>query len=238
MILTQCALSICSPEGLQSELDKITSFLLANGYHEHIINSCMARKIKHFHAPPKFGPEKCPVYLRLPWLGSVSTTFELLVKSAIQHCFTTVEPRVFYTTSQLLPATKKDVLPASKKSNVVYQFSCHCDSRYVGRTSQRLQDKIKLHVPKTIRSGVSSQKRVLPARDCKSYSQSATQHLASDSAIGPHLLQNPTCVQYYGDSRFSILAKGRSRFHPSSLKATFVKPLTLFSVGKKNWSVA
>ena len=43
-------------------------------------------------------------------------------------------------------------MPALQKSNVIYQFSCHCDSRYVGRTSQRLQDRIKQHVPKSIRS--------------------------------------------------------------------------------------
>ena len=47
-------------------------------------------------------------------------------------------------------AISKDVLPALQKSNVIYQFSCHCDSRYVGSTSQRLQDRIK-HVPKSIR---------------------------------------------------------------------------------------
>ena len=134
-----------------------------------------------------------------------------------------MEPRVFYTTNQLFPATKKDVLPAAKKSDVIYQFLCHCDSRYVGRTSQRLQDRIKQHVPKSIRSGVSSQKRVLPARDCKSSSQSAPQDLASDSAIGLHLLQNPTCAQHHDDSRFSILAKGRSPFHLSALEATFIK---------------
>ena len=43
-------------------------------------------------------------------------------------------------------------LPALQKSNVIYQFSCHCNSRYVGRTSQMLQDRIKQHVPKSIRS--------------------------------------------------------------------------------------
>ena len=184
--------------GVRSRV-RIKSILLANGYLEHIINSCMARKIKHFHVPTKFGPKKCPVYLRLPWLCSVSTKFEMQVKSVIQHCFTTMEPRVFYTTSQLLPATKKDVLPSSKKSNVIDQFSRHCDSRYVdrGRTSQRLHDKIKQHVPKSIRSGVSSQKRVLSASDCKSFSQSATQHLASGLGIELYLQQNPTCAQHY-----------------------------------------
>ena len=158
----------------------------------------------------------------------------MLVKSAIQHYFTTVEPYAFYT-CQLLPATKKNVLPASKKSNVIYRFSCHCDSWYVRRTSQRLQGRIKQHVPKSIRSGVSSQKRVLPARDRKFSSQSATQHLASDSAIGPHLLQNPTCAQHYDDNRFSILAKSRSFFHLSALEATFIKTSNLILCRQKEF---
>ena len=46
---------------------------MVNGYPEHVIKSFMAMKMKQFHVLPKFGPEKCPVYLRLPWLGSVST---------------------------------------------------------------------------------------------------------------------------------------------------------------------
>ena len=49
------------------------------------------------------------------------------------------------------------------------------------------------------------------------------QSLASDSAIGNHLSQNPTCAQHYDDSRFSILVQGRSPFHLSALEATFIK---------------
>ena len=37
------------------------------------------------------------------------------------------------------------------------------------------------------------------------------------------LLQNPTCAQHYDDSRFSIFAQGRSRFHLSALESTFIK---------------
>ena len=183
----------------------------------------MAMKMKQFHALRKFGPEKCLVYLRLPWLSSVSNRFEKQVKSAVKQCFSAVEPRVVYSTNELLPATNKYVLPALQKSNVIYQFSCHCDSRYVGRTSQTLLDRIKQHVPKSIRSCSSSQNRLLPARRCKSSTQTNTQFLASDSAIGLHLLQNPTCAQHYDDSRFSILAQGRSPFHLSDLEATFIK---------------
>ena len=134
-----------------------------------------------------------------------------------------MEPRVVYSTDELLPATNKNVLPALQKSNVIYQFSCHCDTRYVGRASQRLQDRIKQHVPKSIRSCSSFQKRLLPARRCKSFTQTTTQSIASDSAIGLHLLQNPNCAQHYDDSRLSILAQGRLPFYLSALEATFIK---------------
>ena len=70
--------------------------------------------------------------------------------TAVKRCYFAVEPCIVYTTRQLLPVAKKDVLPAFHQSNIVYQFLCHCDSRYVGRTSQRLQQRIKQHVPKTI----------------------------------------------------------------------------------------
>ena len=134
-----------------------------------------------------------------------------------------MEPRVVYSTNELLPATNKDVAPASQKSNVIYQFSCHCGSRYVRRTSKRLQNRIKQHVPNSIRSCSSSQKRLLPARRCKSSTQTNTQSLASDSTIEFHPLQNLTCAQHYDDSRFSILVQGRLPPHLSALEATFIK---------------
>ena len=119
LTLTHWALPICSPERLPSELDKIKFILLTNRYPEHVIKSFMAMKMKQFHALPKLGPEKCLVYLRLPWLGSVSTRFEKQVKSAVKQCFSAVEPRVVYSTNELLSATNKEVLPALQKSNVI-----------------------------------------------------------------------------------------------------------------------
>ena len=76
----------------------------------------MAKKMKQFYALPKFGPEKCPVHLHMPWLGFDSTQFKKQVKCDVKQCFSAVEPRVVY-------ATNKDVLPALQKSNVIYQFS-------------------------------------------------------------------------------------------------------------------
>jgi len=53
------------------------------------------------------------------------------IKTAVKTCFSVLEPRVVYTTKDLSPANKKDILPVFQQSNVIYQFSGHCDSRYV-----------------------------------------------------------------------------------------------------------
>ena len=111
---------------------------------------------------------------------------------------------------------------------MIYQVSCHFDIRYIGCTSERLQDRIKQHVAKSIRSRSYSQKRILPARQCKSSTQPNTQSLAFDSAIGLHILQNPACAQHYDDSRLSVLAQGRSSFHLTAFETTFIK--TYYSV--------
>ena len=54
----------------------------------------------------------------------------------------------------MLPSFQKDVLPAHKRSNIVYKYLSHCDSVYVGRTSQRLEERIRQHIPKFIRNQV------------------------------------------------------------------------------------
>ena len=130
--LTHRALAICSPEKLQPELDKIRFILLNNNYPDYIIQSSISKTITQFNKPSHFGPKKCPVYLRLPWLGSILNKSEKQIKSAIHNCFYAVEPRVVFKTNEMLAATQKDVLPTHQQSNIVYQFRCRCDSRYVG----------------------------------------------------------------------------------------------------------
>ena len=219
--LVHRALAICSKSTLSAELSKIRSILINNGYPENIIDAVTKRKIIQFFKPIPSGPKKCPVYLHLPWLGNVSMTLETQIKTAVKRCYFAVEPRIVFTTRQLLPATTKDVLPASHKSNIVYQYLCHCDSRYVGRTSQRLQQRITQHVPKSVRGVHTFQDRTSLARSCKPIKSLNTE--ISSSAIGQHLLHNQLCTQNYSDDKFSILAHGRTAFHLLTLEATYIK---------------
>ena len=120
----------------------------------------------------------------------------------------------------MLPVARKDVLPTTLNSSVINEYSCHCDSRYVVRTSQRLQYRIKQHVSKWLQQQAKRPTRSQLGRSCKLKRNNPD----CDSAIGQHLLDNEQCAANYDDKRFKILAVARNSFHLCVLKATFCLP--------------
>ena len=62
------ALMICTKSKLNEEIKHIKNILLDNGYPESIIDSNISKKIAPFFMPKRFGPEKYPMYLRVPWI--------------------------------------------------------------------------------------------------------------------------------------------------------------------------
>ena len=173
-----------------------------------------------YNQPVKEGPQRCPVNLKLPWIGNISLKFEKQVKSNVQYCFSVVQPRVIFQTRKILLSIHNDAVPTTQQSLVVYQYVCRCDCRYVGRTSLRLQKRITQHISKSIRNKEKPTK-VIPRRNCKA--KTPLNQLECDSAIGLHLLQNPDCAAQYHYRQFSILAKARTQFHLAALEAIFIK---------------
>ena len=165
---TVCCL--CNSDGTELNSIQIKILIYVNGF----------EKSKHL--------EKLKLLLKLPWIGNSSLRFESQIKQAITNC--AVNPRVVYSTKKALPSIQKDCVPATQKSSVVYEFTCQCDSGYVGRTTQRLEDRIKQHVPSHIRNKTHP-KREQPPRSCKTKITTKT----CDSAIGQHLLENPDCAK-------------------------------------------
>ena len=190
----------------------------------------MSKKFELFNCKPKEGPQKCPVYLKLPWIGKISLKFETQTKIAINRCYQAAEHRIIFTTRKILPAVYKNVLPYLQQSMVVYQYVCRCDCRYVDRTFQRLQDRINQHIPRCIRSDKRPTKN-LPKRECKI---TTTPSVYCDSAIGQHLLENEECAKHFNDVQFSILATARSWFHLSVLEATYTNSLQPILCRRKN----
>ena len=122
---------ICSKTKLDSELDTIKHLLIDNGYPEDVLNLSIKEKICNISSEKQFVPEKCPVCLKLPWIGNVSSKYEKPINNAITSCFYAVKPRAVYNTRVMLPSAKKDSIPTTQKSCVVYEFSCRCEARYI-----------------------------------------------------------------------------------------------------------
>ena len=140
------------------------------------------------------------------------------INKAITSCFYAVKPRVVYNTRVMLPSAKKDSVPTTQKCCVVYEFSCQCEARYVGSTTQRLADRIQQHVPTSIRKKRSSV-REQPPRMCKNISSK----INCESAIGQHLITNPECAKTYTDDNFRIIGQARSSFHLGVLESVYIK---------------
>ena len=96
---------------------------------------------------------------------------------------------------------------------IVYQYVCRYDCRYIGRTSQKLQDIIKQYIPKAIRNQTLTDRYL---------SQS---NPISTSKKKQRLLDNQKCASYNNDNQVSMLAKGSTLFHLLTLEATLIKTL-------------
>ena len=137
----------------------------------------------------------------------------------VSNTYLAVRPRVIFTSPRLIPAVKKDVLPATKLSNIIYEFKCRCDARYGGRTTQTLTDRIKQHVPLSIRKNKIGT-RIQPERACRKVPASIPTSCAS--AIGQHLIENANCAEHYNVDAFKILSRGRSTTYLRILETTFI----------------
>ena len=92
---------ICTKRRLNEEIERTKKILLDNGYPKNIINTQITKKIAQFSILKRFGPEKCPVYLRVPWIGKPSTNLEKKDKTAVESCYGFVSTRLVFTSKRM-----------------------------------------------------------------------------------------------------------------------------------------
>ena len=132
--------------------------------------------------------------------------------------FTHVSISARKNTRVMLPYAKKYCAPTTQKSCVVYELFSPCGAPYVGRTTQRVADRIKQHVPMSIRKKSYAAREQLP-RICKNNKSK----INCETAIGQHLIANPECAKTYTDNNFQIIGQARSSFHLSNLESVYIK---------------
>ena len=182
-----------------------------NGYPSQLVERIIRRTIESKKNAPVLAPgleepKEHFVHIRLPWIGSRSTEFRRDIQQTVRRSFQFVTPRVIFTTSRAFSGKAKDVLPAMSKSSVVYEFRCSCGLAYIGKTIQRLSERIKQHVPN---------KLLLP--------KPALQSIKADSAITKHLKENPRCISEQLRSNFTVLSQARTKAHLDVLEALFIR---------------
>ena len=203
--LSYRALNICSDCKIENELKVIKDIFIDNGYPEEVIDVNIRYTVTRFKNTNKaFGPPKCPVYFRLPWVGSASQSFADKIASSVYRCYHAVNLRPIFTTRPAFNSTNK--LPIFKLSNLIYKFVRRCSLTYIGMTCQRLEVRVRQHIPRVLLSG----------RLTSGHSQ------AMDSAIDEHLLTINSCRTSHEDDCFSVLHKARDKSHLKVLEAIYI----------------
>ena len=151
MCFLHCAKNICSTcELYLQELNKLLVIFQMNGYPNLFINDTI-EKFEELEANTK-EEEKCKKYflftIGLPYFGKISHKFSKRLKVLIKNKFN-VKIDVYYTTLKtglyfhLKCSTLKHLI-----SNVVYKFTCSCDTNitYIGMTTIHLGVRVEEHL--------------------------------------------------------------------------------------------
>ena len=93
------------------------------------------------------------------------------------------------------------------KSNFVYEFTCCCGQTYIGKTTQRLTEQAKQHLPS---------KLFTEETDLKIYK--------SDSAFAKHVKQNVSCLAESLRTKFKMVQSARCQSHPRSCPRSALHP--------------
>ena len=84
---------VCSQELFSKETKEIKEILLINGYSE-LIKRAFNQESKCLKNNIIYSPEKCPLWLVLPYKGLQSTYFERTTKQITKKAYYSVKPRV------------------------------------------------------------------------------------------------------------------------------------------------
>ena len=127
---------LCSPCYLEGEFKKnsLQNTFLSLGYLDpgNLVSKVITRA-RSWRALKMIGPQKCPVYLKLPYLGNTSEKFSKKKSEEVYQVFSSVRLRTILYIDRPLGGIYKDVSPTQEKSSIIYKFSCHCGSEYVGK---------------------------------------------------------------------------------------------------------
>ena len=118
--LTHRALMICSEKHLPEEIDAIKEIFSNNGYPSWLVANTIDKKINQFQmcSEPVYGPKKCRVYIRLPYIGSNSDLYRRKITNVVSRCYGAVTPQVMFTSKSIFALPSKTPYPPTQEANL------------------------------------------------------------------------------------------------------------------------
>ena len=111
---------ICSDSKIKEELKVIKEIFINNGYPQEVIDDNINLTMARFKNNNKiFGPSKCPVYFRLPWIGPASQSFTDKFASSVYRCYHAVKDRSIFSTKTAFSSMHKGLLPILNQSQLI-----------------------------------------------------------------------------------------------------------------------
>ena len=204
---------------LGDEIKFIKSTLSKNGYPLSILDGVVNDVIIKFDRASRYTVSRCPVYLRLLYIGSRSERLAKSITTAVGRCYFSAAVRVIFNTCSALVSMRKDVSPPHHINSVIYIYIyiyiyilciyiCSCGSDYVGRTFNHIDLRIRQHLPAPILN--LKLKRGQLAN-------------TSGPSIADHMINIRECVADFNVDRFSILSRSHSLFHLKLLETLYVR---------------
>ena len=144
------ALMISSKCFLGDEIKFIKSTLSKNGYPLSVLDDVVHDVMIKFDWASRCTVNKCSVYFHLPCIGSRGERFAKSISTAVGKCYFSAAVRVIFQSRPAFVSMRKDVLPPHHINSVIYKYTGSCGSDYIGRTSNRLDLRIKQHLPARI----------------------------------------------------------------------------------------
>ena len=180
----------------------LTSIFLENGYPLEFISRHKDQEERQVTC----GPEKKPIYVRLPYKGHSNEEYARRELKGILRLYSAAKCVLLFSTTRVPVRSPKDPTPSLAQSSLIYGFQCDCGCNYVGRTGRRLQDRINEHIPQWLNTVEKK-----PPRSKKSPQSSIAKHL-----------QTCTTTAQQARSSFKVLFK-----HPSPRQLRILEALVI-----------
>ncbi|KAL5270930.1 hypothetical protein ACHWQZ_G001552 [Mnemiopsis leidyi] len=122
--------------------------LSLNGYSKNftysIINKELEKRLSGVEKPVYEGPDRLKVYMKLPYIGDMSSKVKECIKKGLSGKFELILSNKYSKLNQKF--TFKDRQPKHLKSDLVYEIKCSCGRRYVGETCRALKTRFDEHM--------------------------------------------------------------------------------------------